>query len=375
MVSDAARRADLAQAARASENASMSTYEASRRADLAQQARAAENASMRTLDAAIRTNDPSVADVAYYGRMADVRSMAVERGIDPDVAVAVAKSEGLQPGTWQSKYTKNGVQEPSYGPMQMLKGGPGTGYGVGLGNEFQKATGLDPADPKNVRELTAFALDQAAKDKSWGAWYGAKRAGIADGAGLANAHPVGDTFASRYMGGKTSTATTAERNAATTQERAKTQQNDPSGLPPGTYRGYDPSGLPADTPASGPIPTGRPAQPRSLGQKVVAGVIDAGLGMLPGVGTAASVINGGLALTGNRTLGERVVDSFGTGTGASAGPDSGSDRRGGGDRIAKNRRIVPKKEESFESRYLAFIDPTPRPKPAEKWQYDTSGYA
>ncbi|OWK19376.1 hypothetical protein AJ88_45650 [Mesorhizobium amorphae CCBAU 01583] len=50
MVSDAARRADMAQAARASENASMSTYNAARslsqanasRADLAQQARAAK---------------------------------------------------------------------------------------------------------------------------------------------------------------------------------------------------------------------------------------------------------------------------------------------------------------------------------------------
>lgn len=335
-----------------------------RRAAMAQQARAAENASMDTLDAAIRTNDPSLKDVTYYGRMADIRSMAVERGIDPDVAVAVAKSEGLQPGTWQSKYTKNGVQEPSYGPMQMYKGG-------GLGNDFQKATGLDPADPKNVREATAFALDQAAKTKSWGAWYGAKRAGIADGAGLANAHPAGESFSSRYMGDKAgSTApSTADRNTATTQERAKTHQNDPSSLPPGTYPAYDPSGLPPDN------PTAKPAQ-RSIGQKVAAAGIDIGLGMLPGVGTAVSVVNGGLALTGNRTLGERAVDSFANGKGG-AGPDSGADRLGGGknmDQIVK-KSTVPEKEESFESRYLAFVDPTQRPTPAERWNYNTAGYA
>jgi phage-related minor tail protein len=59
----------------------------------------------------------------------------------------------------------------------LLKGGPGTGFGTGLGNQFMAQTGLDPADPANWQRSTAFALDQA-KANGWGAWYGAKAQGI-----------------------------------------------------------------------------------------------------------------------------------------------------------------------------------------------------
>ncbi|OWK19378.1 hypothetical protein AJ88_45660 [Mesorhizobium amorphae CCBAU 01583] len=71
--------------------------------------------------------------------------------------------------------------------------------------------------------------------------------------------------------------------------------------------------------------------------------------MLPGVGTAVSVVNGGLALTGNRTLGERAVDSFVNGEGG-PGSDSGRDRPGGSGQIVDNSKsTVPKQsQESFE---------------------------
>lgn len=129
---------------------------------------------------------PSIADVSDY-----IRQAAVARGIDPGTALTVARSEGLGPGIWQSNYNKGGYREPSFGPFQLLKGGPGTGFGRGLGNNFQDATGLDPADPANTYPGIDFALNHAAKN-GWGAWYGAAKAGVGrwEGLGGAQAAPV-----------------------------------------------------------------------------------------------------------------------------------------------------------------------------------------
>jgi hypothetical protein len=79
----------------------------------------------------------------------------------------------------QSLYKKNGVQEPSFGPFQLYKGG-------GLGNEFQRRTGLDPALAQNGPAGVDFALDHAAKN-GWGAWYGAGKAGIGNMEGIGGA--------------------------------------------------------------------------------------------------------------------------------------------------------------------------------------------
>lgn len=106
-----------------------------------------------------------------------IRQYASSIGIDPDIALRVARSEGLGAGIWQSNFTRGGFREPSFGPFQLLKGGKGTGFGTGLGNVFQARTGLDPADPANWQRSTAFALDQA-KAGGWGPWYGAKGQGI-----------------------------------------------------------------------------------------------------------------------------------------------------------------------------------------------------
>lgn len=104
-----------------------------------------------------------------------IRRAALQRGIDPEIALKVARSEGLQPGTWQSNVVKGGVREPSYGPFQLYK--------HGMGGDFQKATGLDPADPSTAYQGVDFALDNAAKG-GWGPWYGAKNAGIAPMQGI-----------------------------------------------------------------------------------------------------------------------------------------------------------------------------------------------
>jgi len=111
-------------------------------------------------------------DIASY-----ISQAAAKRGIDPDIALRVAKSEGgLSSWNMQSLYKKNGVQEPSFGPFQLYKGG-------GLGNDFMRKTGLDPALAANGPAGVDFALDHASKN-GWGAWYGAGKAGISNWQGI-----------------------------------------------------------------------------------------------------------------------------------------------------------------------------------------------
>lgn len=109
-----------------------------------------------------------------------IRHAAKQRGIDPEIAVRVAMSEGgVSDPTRQSDVVKNGVREQSYGPFQLYMGG-------GLGNEFQQATGLHPSDPGAWQKGIDFALDKA-KEGGWGPWYGAAKAGIGDRDGIGGA--------------------------------------------------------------------------------------------------------------------------------------------------------------------------------------------
>lgn len=111
-------------------------------------------------------------DIASY-----IAKAAAARGIDPNVALAVAKSEGgLNSWNLQSNYVKNGIREDSWGPFQLYKGG-------GLGNAFMAKTGLDPALAANGPAGVDFALDHAAKN-GWGSWYGAGKTGIGNFEGI-----------------------------------------------------------------------------------------------------------------------------------------------------------------------------------------------
>lgn len=116
-------------------------------------------------------NPPQGAIASY------IRHAAQKRGIDPETAIKVAMSEGgLEDPVRQSDVVKNGVREQSYGPFQLYMGG-------GLGNEFQQATGMHPADRNAWQKAIDFALDKA-KENGWGAWYGAAKAGIGDRDGI-----------------------------------------------------------------------------------------------------------------------------------------------------------------------------------------------
>src|ERR1700744_431799 len=122
-----------------------------------------------------------------------IREAALKRGIDPNVAIKVANSEGgLNDPVRQSDFRKDGVRDPSYGPFQLLIGGGQTGFPSGLGNMFMEKTGLDPRDPANAQAGIDFALDTAA-NKGWGQWYGAKRVGLDNFAGINGAVSRTDT--------------------------------------------------------------------------------------------------------------------------------------------------------------------------------------
>lgn len=124
-------------------------------------------------------------DIKYVKALTDKQSIvdyitqaAKARGIDPNIAVRVAESEGLNSSRtgWQSEI-KNGQgydgHEDSWGPFQLYMGG-------GLGNTFQDQTGLNPRDPSTVQQQIDFALDYAAKNgwSSWHGWTGPSMAGI-----------------------------------------------------------------------------------------------------------------------------------------------------------------------------------------------------
>src|SRR5215831_5281545 len=113
-------------------------------------------------------------------QMADyIRYAAAQRGIDPETAVRVAQSEGLN--------TYTGDQGSSFGPFQLHMAGlapAGSGNeGSGLGDSFKQQTGLDPRDPSTWAQQINFALDNA-KQSGWGAWHGAARVGIGAAQGI-----------------------------------------------------------------------------------------------------------------------------------------------------------------------------------------------
>ncbi|MBY2986368.1 hypothetical protein [Rhizobium leguminosarum] len=119
-------------------------------------------------------------DVASF-----ISKVAPKYGVDANTALAVAKSEGgLNSWNQQSNYImKSGIREPSFGPFQLYKGG-------GLGNQFMKETGLDPALAANGPTATEWALKHASKN-GWGAWYGAGKAGIGNFEGIGSGAGAG----------------------------------------------------------------------------------------------------------------------------------------------------------------------------------------
>lgn len=105
-----------------------------------------------------------------------LRHAAARRGIDPDVAVRVALSEGgLTDPVRQSDVVYQGQREQSYGPLQLNVQG-------GVGNAALRA-GIDPRNPAQWRQALDFGLDEVARS-GWGPWHGAARVGIGPREGI-----------------------------------------------------------------------------------------------------------------------------------------------------------------------------------------------
>ena len=107
-----------------------------------------------------------------------IKMAAARRGIDPNVAVRVAMSEGLN--TYNGDVDSTG-KPTSFGPFQLHYAGHGGGMGRrGVGNRFTEATGLDARDPSTWRSQVDFALDVAKKEgwSQWHGWKGDPRAGL-----------------------------------------------------------------------------------------------------------------------------------------------------------------------------------------------------
>lgn len=109
----------------------------------------------------------SSGDVEAY-----IRQAATARGVNPDIAVQVYRSEGAR------NYV--GDQGSSFGPYQLHYGGmAGGGNAVGgLGDTFTKETGLNARDPSTWKAQVDFSLDKA-KTGGWGPWHGWKGAPFA----------------------------------------------------------------------------------------------------------------------------------------------------------------------------------------------------
>lgn len=116
---------------------------------------------------------------------------AKSRGMDPNAVLRAVNSEGGTSDPFrQSDVITRGRREPSYGPLQLLIGGEGTGFPSGLGNAAL-AAGIDPR--KDWKGGVDFALDTVAKE-GWSQWYGPKNIGMGRWEGVKGAKPMGTTI-------------------------------------------------------------------------------------------------------------------------------------------------------------------------------------
>lgn len=145
-----------------------------------------------------------------------IRHAARLRGIDENIAVRVAKSEGglrdpFRQGESMLKYGR----EESYGPFQLhMRNG-------GVGVRALQA-GIDPRT--NWRGGVDYGLDEAAQ-KGWGQWFGAAKVGIGNRDGLAGARPIGS-----YHNGADVVDKSAERTAGALDDVTTSSVNAAKGV-------------------------------------------------------------------------------------------------------------------------------------------------
>jgi len=100
------------------------------------------------------------------------------RGIEPQVACDVAKSEGGTAAPGLVGHFSTGYSFWQYQLHYAMAGMPGvTDPTAGMGEGFTDLTGWRAGDPEAWRDACRYALNTAKRD-GWGAWYGAAAIGI-----------------------------------------------------------------------------------------------------------------------------------------------------------------------------------------------------
>ena len=115
-----------------------------------------------------------------------IRNSAARHGIDPNVALRIANSEGLRGST--PTHMTPGDKGTSFGPFQLHYKSrvPGLTLG-GLGDAYTRETGHHASDAQHWKEQIDFAMKNARRS-GWGAWHGriGARVGVWDGIGTYN---------------------------------------------------------------------------------------------------------------------------------------------------------------------------------------------
>ncbi len=112
------------------------------------------------------------------GMIPVIRAAAIKYGHDPDVAVSVARKEGL------GQYT--GDHGKSFGSFQLYTGG-------GIGNAYQKAfPDRDITNPINEPHMIDYTMSRLGSD-TWSPYHGAASAGIGSRQGIGVNQPQPDS--------------------------------------------------------------------------------------------------------------------------------------------------------------------------------------
>lgn len=162
------------------------------------------------------------------GTEAMIRQIFGAQGIDPDTAVAVARSEGLN--------TYTGDAGSSFGPFQLHYGGVASGGNSvsGLGDDFTRDTGLDARDPSTVRQQLEWTAGYVRRH-GWGAFHGAARVGIGRRQGLgAGVPPPGAAIGAPGAAVINNSSSSSPNNSSSTTINGgvtiKTSSNDGQGI-------------------------------------------------------------------------------------------------------------------------------------------------
>ena len=100
-----------------------------------------------------------------------IREEAIRQGIDPNIALRVARSEGL------GNPVAGVPSEQSYSAFQLNM------VRSGVGDIMLRQTGIDPSLPENEKAAIAFTL-RYVRQHGWGPWVGARKQGITGRAGV-----------------------------------------------------------------------------------------------------------------------------------------------------------------------------------------------